>query len=229
MQGHTVVCGYGRMGEIICRQLKEQGVQFVVIEKKLQLINFLKNTDYFYFEGDAANDDNLIRAGIKNAKNLISVIDSDADGLYITLAGRSFNPDLHIIARANETNAKNRMVRAGANRVVLPFVMSGMKVAESVINPEVEDFFSLPDSNGESNDFMRIADLNVTAETGLVGKSLKEIGPNLEGIIVIGIRKEDKSFLFKPDSSYIFQLGDILVTMGEGETHHKLHDSFKAA
>lgn len=229
MKGHAIVCGYGRMGEIICRKLSEEGVPFVVIEKKPQLVGFLKQTNYLYIEGDAANDDNLMRAGIENAKTLLTVIDSDADALYISLAGRSFNPEIYIIARANEPNAQKRMIRAGANKVVLPFVMSGMKVAETVINPEVEDFFRLPDTDAESNEFMRIADLFVTEDTDLAGKSLKEIGPKLEGIIVIGIRKEDKSFLFKPDSSYVFQLGDCLVTMGEGTTHQKLHESFKAA
>lgn len=138
--------GFGRMGPIICKRLYEKGIQFVVIEKNPHLISQLQKTDYFFIEGDAANDENLVKAGIEKAKFLVSVIECDADGLYIALAGRSFNPDLQITVRTNEANAERRMKRAGANKVILPFLMSGMKVAEYVINPNFEDLFQIPNA-----------------------------------------------------------------------------------
>ena len=91
LKGHTVVCGYGRMGEIICEKLAKEGVTFVVIEKKPELIELLKKTQFYYLEGDAACDLTLEKSSIENAKVLVSVIDSDSDGLYLALAARSYN------------------------------------------------------------------------------------------------------------------------------------------
>lgn len=227
--GHTIVCGYGRMGEIICKKLEEKGVKFVVIEKKESLIGFLKKTNYHYIEGDAAHDENLIKAGIKNAKVLVSVIDSDADGLYITLAARSFNQELSIIVRANEPNAQKRMTRAGANKVVLPFVMSGIKVAETVINPYAEDFFNIPDPGGDSMDYVQVSDMFVTENSSIIGKELKEIGDKLEGLIIVGIRKKDHSFKFKPRGNYVFEKDDCLIAMGDPENHNRAAKEFNLA
>lgn len=227
-KNHCVVCGFGRMGSIICKRLYEKGVQFVVIEKNPHLISQLQKTDYFFIEGDAANDENLVKAGIEKAKFLVSVIDSDADGLYIALAGRSFNPDLQITVRANEANAERRMKRAGANKVILPFLMSGMKVAEYVINPNFEDLFQIPNATQGEMEYMQVADIHVDGKSKLAGRSLLEVGPELEGVIVVGVRKKDQSFKFKPESNYIFEIGDCLVTMGQGDTQQSLKSEFKA-
>lgn len=228
-ENHCVVCGFGRMGSIICKRLYEKGVKFVVIEKNPHLISQLKKTDYFFIEGDAANDENLVKAGIEKAKFLVSVIDSDADGLYIALAGRSFNPDIQITVRANEANAERRMKRAGANKVILPFLMSGMKVAEYVINPNFEDLFQIPNATKGEMEYMQVADIHVDGKSKLAGRSLLEVGPELEGVIVVGVRKKDQSFKFKPESNYIFEIGDCLVTMGQGDTQKVLKSEFKVA
>lgn len=223
---HTIVCGYGRMGEIICKKLAKEGVTFVVIEKKEFLVKLLKKVGYHYLEGDAAHDDNLLKAGIEKAKFIVSVIDSDADGLYIALASRSFNPDINIIVRANEPSAEKRMIRAGANKVVLPFVMSGLRVAESVIHSAVEDFFSIPDSSGSSIGYVQMGDLLINEKPKLVGKKLKDIGHKLEGIIIVGIRKKDNSFLFKPTGSYIFQQDDCLIIIRKTSSFKEAQDEF---
>lgn len=223
---HTIVCGYGRMGEIICRKLEKEGVKFVVIEKRESLINHLSKTEFHYIEGDAAHDDNLLKAGIERASVLVSVIDSDADGLYITLAARSFNPDLNIIVRANEPSAQKRMKRAGANKVVLPFVMSGLKVAESVVNPTAEDFFSIPDPTGDSVEYIQVCDLYVNENSTIVGKTLSDIGEKIQGLIIVGIRKKDHSFQFKPRGSYVFEEGDFIITLGEQSQHKAAQKEF---
>lgn len=227
LKDHTIVCGFGRMGEIICKKLQSEGVTFVVIEKDENLIQQLKNSSYLYVEGDAAHDEILEKVAVKNAGVLVSVIDNDADGLYITLAARSYNPKMQIIVRANEPSARKRMIRAGANKVILPYVMSGLKVAESVINPAVEDFLSLGelDSNGEG-DIFQLADLYVTDQSSIIEKTIRQIGPALDKLIIVGIRKPDQSFLFSPRGDYIFQRGDCLIVLGDQDAYKKTKKQF---
>lgn len=222
--GHTIVCGFGRMGEIICKKLKEEKIKFVVIEKRENLVAELQKLGFDYIEGDAACDDVLQKAGIKKAKVLVSVIDNDSDGLYIALAGRSFNKDLQIIVRANEQSAKKRMLRAGADKVVLPFVMSGLRVAHSVINPAVEDFLNIEemgqDIDGDGTpDMIQLADLYVTEQSELVGKSLDDIGPQMQKMIIVGIRKMNHEFIFNPRGDYKFELNDCLIALGDQKTY----------
>jgi len=214
LKDHTIVCGFGRMGEVICKRLSEYHNNFVVIEKRPALIEELKKTKHLYVEGDAANDDNLYEAGIEKAKVLVSVIDNDSDGLYIALAGRSINPKLFIIVRSNDEKAKKRIIRAGANRVVLPFVMSGEKVANNVINPATEDLFDFTDGPDGEDQKIQLADLFVNEESLIKNKSLDEVGEKLSNLIIIGIKNQDNSFNFKPGSKYIFQKGDCLIAMG---------------
>lgn len=213
LKGHTIVCGYGRMGEIICKKLHEEGVTFVVVEKRENLIALLKKNGFLHIEGDASSDENLEKAGIKEAKTLVSVIDSDTDGLYIALAGRSFNPDLFIIVRANERKARRRMIRAGADKVILPFVMSGMKVAESVINPEVEETFSI--SQLQTSTKIQIVDLLIEDQSTTKGRDIQSVGKEISEIIIVGVKKSDESLIFNPKGEYLFEAGDTLIAMGE--------------
>lgn len=212
------------MGEIICKKLSDENIPFVVIEKREHLIKILAENKYHFIEGDASNDECLEKAAVQNAKVLVSVIDNDSDGLYITLAARSYNPDIHIIARANEQNAKKRMMRAGANKVILPFVMSGLKVAESIINLAVEEFLSLEDIQNEGT--VHLGDLHITPESTVVGKTIKSIGPNIEKLIIVGIRKEDNTFLFSPRGSYEFEAGDCIIAMGEQDDYIDMKKQF---
>lgn len=221
---HTIVCGYGRMGEIICKKLNDEGVPFVVIEKRESLIKMLQTAKFPYIEGDASNDDNLEKAGITKAKVLVSVIDSDSDALYITLAARSFNPKIHIIARANEQNAKKRMIRAGANKVILPFVMSGLKVAESIINPAVEEFLSIEEIQNEGS--VHLGDFFITHESTVVNKTIKEVGSQIDKVIIVGVKKQDHSFIFSPRGDYTFETGDCIIIMGEQDDFLNMKKEF---
>lgn len=214
-ENHTIVCGYGRMGEVICKKLSQYKNPFVVIEKRPALIDELKKTNYHYLEGDAANDDCLLQAGVKKAKVLVSVIDNDSDGLYVALAGRSMNDKLFIIVRANEEKAKKRILRAGANRVILPFIMSGQKVAETVLNPATEDLFDITDDTLACEDErILLADLIVKKDSLLNGKNLDQMGEQLSNLIIIGIKNPSQEFIFKPGSDHLFKEGDCLIAMG---------------
>ncbi len=226
LKKHTVVCGFGRMGAVICHELSRNNNPFVVIEKRDDLVNELKKTNYLWIEGDAANDDCMELSGLERAKVLVSMIDNDSEALYISLAGRSINPDLHIIARGTDMTAKKRILKAGADKVVLPIVMSGLQVAESVLNPAVEDFLDLTGDN-KSEKRIQLADLFVTKDSSLINESLHSKGHEMSDLIIVGIRKHDKSFVFKPESSYIFNEGDCLIAMGSREAYNRARKHFQ--
>jgi voltage-gated potassium channel len=228
LEGHTIVCGFGRMGEIICKRLKEQKIDFVVIEKRDNLIEKLNEAGHEYIVGDAAHDDMLMKAGVEKAKVLVSVIDNDSDGLYIALAGRSFNKNLYIIVRANEKSAEKRMIRAGADKVVLPIVMSGLNVAESVINPAVEDLFNIKGmTSGKGEEVpIQLADLYIPKESSLINKRLEEVGPAMQELIIVGIRKANQDFIFNPRGDYSFSEGDCIIALGKQDSYLKTKEFF---
>jgi voltage-gated potassium channel len=226
LKGHTIVCGYGRMGEVICKKLHEENITFVVVEQHPELIALLKKNQFLYIEGDASSDENLEKAGVQHAKTLVSVVDNDADGLYIALAGRTYNPELNIVVRANEKSAEKRMIRAGANRVILPFVMSGLKVAESVIFPEVEESFRISTINNGKDTEIKIIDYLVNESSDLIGKSINTIGKDIKKMIIVGIKKNDNSFVFNPGGEYVFCQGDTLISMGEREHCESMMERF---
>lgn len=221
LKEHTIICGFGRMGRIICKELHEHKIPFVVIDKNKDNIENLSRTPYLWLGSDASNDDTLLMAGIVRAKTLISMIDNDADALYLTLASRNLNKKLQIIARANEENAEKKLYLAGADKVVLPFIMTGQKVAESIVNPAVEDFLNISGVKGKKG-HLQLADIIVDEHSHLKGRTLQDCGVKKQELIIVGIKKPDSSFIFAPKGDYVFALGDCVIVLGTKENYEKV-------
>src|SRR5665647_1477210 len=120
LKDHYILCGFGRIGEIIARQLKERGLSMVVVENSTALIPRLEAGGYYFINGDATRDEILLEAGIERAKGLISVVSSDAANVYVVLTARSLNPGLLIVARGEEPGSEQKLLRAGADKVESP-------------------------------------------------------------------------------------------------------------
>ncbi len=117
LSGHYIVCGYGRIGRLICREFAAKPAPFIVVEQDVELCRQLEDSGYLYVHGDATRDEILLQAGIRQAKSLITAVTSDSANVYITLTARGLNPDLFILARASEEGAEIKLKRAGANKV----------------------------------------------------------------------------------------------------------------
>ena len=117
MKDHYIVCGYGRIGRVLCRNLKRKPLDLVVVEKDPELISVMDADGVLYISGDASNEENLLKAGIKRAKGLIAALASDADNVFLVLTARQLDPDLIIIARASQEESKSKLRAAGANTV----------------------------------------------------------------------------------------------------------------
>jgi len=225
LRDHYIVCGHGRMGRIICRELAERGSKFVVIEKNPELDRTVSDSsiDYPIMQGDATRDETLRLVGIEHAKGLISVLPTDAENLYVVLSARGMNPALKIVARAVEDGAESKLMRAGANRVVSPYHIGGLRIAHTVLKPSVVDFIEFTTQSGGMG--LQMEEVRVVEGGVLQGKSLGESGIGRDlGIIIVAIRTVEGELQVNPRSNTVINVGDTLVVMGEPESLKTLEE-----
>src|SRR6478672_2005336 len=148
LRDHFIVCGFGRMGQLVCQEFAAHKLPFVVVEHDDRRLESLQAAGVLYVHGDATSDEVLRRAGIDRAQALVTVVASDADNLYITLSARLLNDKLFIVARAEDRAADAKLRRAGANHVVSPYVIGGSRIAQAAIRPAVVDFIELATRTG---------------------------------------------------------------------------------
>ena len=212
LKDHYIVCGYGRMGKIIARELKHERLDFVVIEKSGGILD--DKADFLVIEGDATKDELLKKAGIEKAKCLISVLPTDAENLYVVLSARGLKPDLLIVARAGEEGSEKKLLRAGADRVVSPYHIGGLRMAHTVLKPAVVDFIEFATKSGNID--LQIEEITIMEGSGLVGLTLDQCGIGRDlGIIIVAIKKQSGEMKFNPNHLSILSAGDTLIAVGE--------------
>lgn len=222
LSDHYIVCGYGRVGMIVCDELHRHKVRFAVIERNPELIEELIAKKYAYHEGDCTSDDSLLAAGIKKARGLINAVADEADAVYITLSARSHNPDIFIMARADSTAAEQKLKRAGADRVISPHVSAGSRMAMSAVRPNVVDFMSIEQGDGLG---IRIEEVEVSESSRLVGKSLKEMEVRARyGLNIIGMKKTDGRMIYNPSADQIINGSDTLFMVGDIDQLSKIDE-----
>lgn len=212
LQDHYIICGFGRIGEIIARQLTQSRIPLVIIENDPETLGRLEVSDFSYVSGDATREEVLLEAGIERAKGLVAVISSDAGNVYITLTARGLNPNLFIVARGEETGSEQKLLRAGADKVESPHVMGGRKMAHTILRPTVVTFMELAMQEGIEWSMEEIA---VGGSSPLLGMPLKdtEIRRKLN-LIVVAIKRADGEMLFNPTPDNTLRAGDTLIVLG---------------
>lgn len=223
LRDHFIICGYGRMGRLICRELAASSVPLVVIEQDPRAIEELTENGLLYIKGDATEEECLTKAGIERARGLVTVVSSDAHNLFITMTARQLNPKLHILARAEEEASEKKLVRAGANRVVSPYIIGAQHLAQAILRPAVVDFIELASQSQSMELYME--ELPVAAESPLANKSLRDSGLRQElGIMVVAIKKSSGQMLFNPAADALLEPGDQLVALVEKKALAGLED-----
>jgi len=217
---HYIICGYGRIGRRISREFASKPVPFIVVENDPKRCERLEKDGHPYIEGDATQDEVLEQAGIRHAKGLITGVTSDSANVFITLTARGINPDLFIMARANEEGAEVKLIRAGANKVVSPYTIGATRMAQAILRPSVVDFIDI--AIGRESIELQMEEILVLEKSQLVGKSLSQSGIRKElGLIIIGI-KHDGQMIFNPSADTIIEAGNILIALGEYQDIQKL-------
>ncbi|MDT7779036.1 MAG: voltage-gated potassium channel [Acidobacteriota bacterium] len=216
LKDHYIICGAGRMGGRIVREMRRAAIPFVAIESNALLAAELELPATQILIRDATLDETLIEAGIERARGLASCLPDDADNLYVVLTARTLNPNLHIVARAVEESAEPKLVRAGANRVVAPTIIGSHRMAQALLKPAVADF--MDSITAESLD-LGFEQVEVAQGSQLAGHKLRDttIRSELE-IVVVAIRRSGGDMLFNPSGETEIKEGDMLIAIGRGES-----------
>ncbi|MBI5483550.1 MAG: potassium channel protein [Deltaproteobacteria bacterium] len=223
LHGHYIICGYGRIGSLICKEFKTNELPFVIVEKNVDAMEKLDEEGYLHMRGDATLDETLLKAGIKRAKGLISVVTSDTENVYITLTARGLNPDLYILARSGEEGSDIKLKRAGANKVVSPYIIGGSRMAQSVLRPNVVDFIEI--ATGSEHMDLQMEEITIPDHSAFAGETLVSSGFRKEiGVIIVGIKKSHGKMVFNPHSQAKIEGGDTLIVLGEPQSIAKLED-----
>lgn len=228
MKDHYIICGYGRIGKTICQELVSSDIPVLVVDMEEEIKLQLEEVGIPYILDDATNEEVLVEARIDRAKGLVSVVSSDADNLFITMTARGLNPDLFIITRTDDEKNQKKFLRAGANRVFLPYVIGGQRMAHTIAKPAVMSFLDL--TVHDRNIALEMEELLVREGSRLAGANLVESGIRQElNIIIVAIRKSEGEMIFNPSSQTRMEKGDTLIALGHKRDLEKLRHILSGA
>jgi voltage-gated potassium channel len=220
MSNHFIIAGYGRVGRQVALEFQKKNVKFVILEKENSAIMNIYKDKALFVQGDATDDDVLRNAGIEKASTLISTLPDEALNVYLTLTARDMNRDLKIIARADYDDGVKKLKRAGADHVVTPHVLGGLRMAMASLRPNVVDFMH---STALGEGGLTIEEMLIPDGCSLAGKTLRESNLKQEyGINIIGIKKLNEDMSISPGPDTILNSEDILVLIGHEEKLEKL-------
>jgi voltage-gated potassium channel len=215
IRDHYIICGAGRVGTRIVREMRRDGVPFVVVESNALLVGELGLPDSQVLVRDATLDETLEEAGVERAHGLAACLAEDAANLYIVLTARTLNPGLHIVSRAVEESAVPKLIRAGANRVIAPTIIGSHRMAQALLKPAVADFMDSVATEGLDLAFEQF---EVTEGSSLAGLRLKETNIRSElDIVLVAIRRPRGEMVFNPSGDTQIRPGDLLIGIGRAD------------
>lgn len=218
LKGHYIICGFGRIGKLICQELAADSIPFVVIENDPVAIEQLQKEQYLFLALDATQEDVLNAAGIMHAKGIVTALRSDADNVFITLTARGLRSDIFILSRASEESSIIKLKRAGATRVDIPYAIGGKRMAQALIRPAVGDFIDIAIMDMDREMGLGMEEVIIRENSKLVGKNLIESNIRKDyGVIIVAIKRHTGTMEFNPDPKAVLHTHDILVVMGKKE------------
>ena len=220
LENHVIVCGFGRVGEHICEELKKEDVPFVVIDDDPQRIEVAESKGYLFVFQDTTEAQALQRANIEKAKALIAALGDDADNLFLTITAKELNPNIMVVARVNNPQNVKKLLKAGADKAVAPYVTGAIRMAQAAIRPVVADFVELA-TTGKDLQFL-LEEVRVPDKSPVCGKSILELELRKKtGVIIIAMVKKGK-IIKSPEPTEILESGDLLIALGSKEDILKL-------
>jgi voltage-gated potassium channel len=227
IKDHCIICGYGRIGRVLCQHLQaHQQIRSVVIEKNPEFIPRMESDHILYLSGDATDEETLLKAGIQRAKALIAVLATDTDNVFLVLTARQINPDIYIMARASSQKAKSKLRAAGANHVESPYDTGAVSMAQRILRPSVSSFLDFVFDYRLKD--IQMEEFSVTSGSPLANMMLKDSSLRQKyNLIVIAIKRADGNMVFNPSFETIMNVGDTLIAMGKNENLQALERILK--
>jgi voltage-gated potassium channel len=220
LQGHVIICGFGRIGQILARQLLQSNIPFIVIDHSKERIELAESLNYLVRFGNATDELILGEVGIQQAKVLATVLPDDAANVFITLTARELNPKLMILARGELPSTEKKLRLAGADQVVLPASISAKRMAHMITHPATLDFLEQDDGRRTLNEILAQVDIQVDelvipANSPIVGTTIGDIEVRGKGtLIVVALKPVGNALLVHPEQSIVLAAGDIVIVMG---------------
>lgn len=216
LHNHFIICGAGRVGSRIMREIQRSDASFVVIEREEQKVAHIRGHGAHVMIGDATLDETLREAGVARARGLVACLPDDADNVYVVLTARDLNRDLYIVARAIEEQAEQKLIKAGANRVVAPIIIGSHRMAQALIKPAVADFM---DSITAENLDLGFEQVEVAHGSEYAGQKLRFTNIRSElDIVIVAIRRLSGEMVFNPSGEACLEAGDLLIAIGRAES-----------
>jgi len=226
MKNHIILCGAGDTGKTIIEEFVRAQKEFVVIEEKEEIVQELQEhfPDLHILSGDATKDEVLLEANIKEAYAIITTLSLDADNLFVVVSARTLNPNILIISRSVNAGTESKLYSAGANYVISPNIVEGMRMASVILRPTVVSFLEV--MIGGEGLALRMEEIDIPKDSPFVKKSLKEVQiPQRTGLIVLAVKRgSDSQWQFNPSSNYILSENDRIIILGEPEKIDKLQE-----
>jgi voltage-gated potassium channel len=215
IKDHYVICGCGRMGHIVCERLEEENIPYVIIDNDEEAIQTLNQTcDCIAIIGDASNEEVLLEAGVKRAKAVAALLPTDADNLYLVLTVRLLHPSIFVLSKVLEDEAEKKILQIGANKIVNPYKLSGLKLAQGLIRPTLVDFFDLIIRRQEIS--LSMEEFVVKKNSNIVNQSLIESDVRKQAnVIVVASKRPGEDIVFNPSPDIRIDTGDTLLVLGD--------------
>ena len=214
LKNHFIICGFGRIGHIVCQELYEEKIDFVVIEQDPAALADMQAEKYLFLEMDATTEEALMAAGIMMAKGLVTAVNSDANNVFITLTAKGLRPDIFVLARSSEEKNEGKLIKAGATRVVSPYMIGARRMAHVLKRPTVVDFIDIATMGNQLGLIMEEAKIDTNSR--FIGKNLIDSRIRQDyGVIIVAIKKLSGKMIFNPKPSEILDSGDVIVVIGQ--------------
>lgn len=226
LSDHYVICGYGRIGSIVANEFKRQGTPFVIVDRSPEKVAEANRRGHLAVEGDASREDTLRQLRIDSARGLVAAVGTDAENVYAVLTARVMKPELFIIARAEGEDSISKLKKAGADRVISPYRIGAVQIAQTALRPAVVDFVEIATSS--DNLELSIEEIHIENGSALAGHALSEvIQRDKMNVVVVGIQHAQGRMEFNPIASTVLNAGDHLIVLGSSQMLKELERAAK--
>ncbi len=226
LEGHTIICGFGRVGQVISEAFHEQGRSFVVVDSDAGQIAEADVLGYLYLNGDAAEEETLLAAGVERAKTVVTTLPNDAANVFITLTSRDLSPTIQIIARAEHPSTQKKLRQAGADKIVMPTIIGARQMVRMVTRPSTADLIELMYERSYLD--VELDEITIVEASKLVGVTVRETEAHRKHrLLVVAVKQSDDKMVFNPDADYDFRPHDVVIIMGHEEDIKRFSDEYE--
>ncbi len=220
LTNHMIVCGYGRMGQMLTQKLQEDHQRFIILDRNPDRINAAQEKGYLVFLGNATDENHLQAVGIDRARVLATVLPDDAANVFISLTARELNPQLVVVARGTLPSSAKKLRLAGADQVVLPATIGALRMAHLISHPNAVNFIAQDDGRANLNELLaeidiQVNELAVSADSALLGRTIGDVEIHGKGtFIIVALKRADGTIVIHPGHQEALSEGDTVMIMG---------------